>query len=51
MVYANAFVFGPSDFATRGGNFTTLNFSPNRTYGTEQTQVGLCSKFLVYVYD
>ena len=45
-MYANAFEFVPRDFAT-GGIFSPLNFSPNLTWGTRQTHVGFCSKFLI----
>jgi len=46
-VYANAFEFGPSDFATGGSS--TPKFSHSGTYGAGRTNVGLCPKFLVMV--
>jgi len=43
---ANAFEFGPRDFATRG---ISLYESPNRTYGAGRTHAGYCQKFLLFL--
>ena len=47
--YANAFEFGPRDFATRG--ISTLKLFPGRIYGVGRTHVGLYPKLKFLCFD